>query len=68
MTTRIDDDTWVARCVACLVELDPELDPELALPVARDMCARQRWRELGPEHAAKTVFDFGTRPSPLADT
>jgi hypothetical protein len=65
MTNRIDDDIWVARCVACLVELDPGLAPELALPVARDMCERARWRALGPEDAARTVFDYGTRPGPL---
>jgi hypothetical protein len=65
MTDRIDDDIWVARCVACLVGLDPGLKPELALPVARDMSERDRWRAMGPEDAARTVFDFGAPTAPL---
>ena len=63
MTDRIDEDTWVARCVARLVELDPVLDPALAVPIAQDMQTRERWRRLPPEEAASAVFHFG-RPSP----
>lgn len=58
----MDEGTWVARCVARMVELDPLLDPELARPVAEDMSTRTRWRTMGPENAAQTVFDFGSKP------
>ena len=58
----LDDDVWIARCVAHLIELDPHLDPELARPVAADMSSRQRWRSMAPEVAAQTVFDFGSKP------
>lgn len=57
----LDDHVWIARCVARLIELDPQLDPELARPVAEDMSSRQRWRSMAPEHAAQTVFDFGSK-------
>lgn len=59
---RLEDDVWIARCVTRLVELDPQLDPEHAWPVAADMGSRQRWRGLAPEDAAQTVFDYGSKP------
>lgn len=58
----LDDDVWIARCVARMVELDPQLDPELARPVADDMSLRQRWRSMAPEAAAQAVFDIGSKP------
>ncbi|MBC8054946.1 MAG: hypothetical protein H7Y61_00025 [Rhizobiales bacterium] len=58
----LDHDVWVARCVAHMVELDPKLDPELARPVADDMCSRPRWRSMSPEEAATAVFEFGKKP------
>lgn len=58
---RLDDNDWVARCVARMVELDPILDPELARPVAEDMCTRPRWRDQAPEDAAQSVFDLGSK-------
>jgi hypothetical protein len=61
MVEPLDDSTWVARCIARMVELDPALDPELARPVVEDMCFRQRWREMGPETAAQAVFDLDMR-------
>ena len=61
----LGDDVWVARCVARMVELDPQLDPELARPVADDMCSRPRWRGMQPEDAATAVFDFGSKSAPL---
>lgn len=64
MTDRIDEDTWVARCVARLIELDPVLDPALALPIAQDMQSRERWRRLSPEEAAGAVFHFGGSSPP----
>ncbi|HEY9239916.1 MAG TPA: hypothetical protein VIP10_13825 [Burkholderiaceae bacterium] len=59
----MDDSTWVARCVARLIELDPALDPELARPVVEDMCGRLRWRGMVPEVAAQVVFDLDMRRS-----
>lgn len=61
MMDSLNDSTWVARCIARMVELDPVLDPELARPVAEDMCNRQRWRGMGPEEAAQAVFDLDIR-------
>ena len=61
MVEPLDDSTWVARCIARLVELDPALDPELARPVVEDMCSRPRWRDMGPEAAAQAVFDLDMR-------
>lgn len=57
----VDDPTWIARCVAHLVELDQKLDPELARPIAEDMCGRPRWRVMLPEAAAQTVFDLDVK-------
>lgn len=57
----LDDDVWSARCVARMVELDPLLDPELARPIADDMCTRARWRGMQPEAAAQALFEFGNR-------
>lgn len=60
------DPQWIERCVGRLIELDPSLEREFALPVAEDMCSRQRWRDMGPEAAAQAVFDIGRdRPRQL---
>jgi|GEM_PF-3100331 len=56
----LDDESWSARCVARMVELDPLLDPELARPIAEDMCSRPRWRTMKPADAADVVFHFGS--------
>ncbi len=61
MMHSLNDSTWVARCIARLVELDPALDPELARPVVEDMCTRQRWRDMEPEQAAQVVFHLDMR-------
>lgn len=58
----LNDGVWITRCVARLIEFDPQLDPELARPVAEDMGSRQRWRSMAPEDAARTVFHFGSKP------
>jgi len=60
MDQRLDDQIWVVRCVARMVELDPQLDPELARPIAQDMVSRARWRSLSPEGAAQAVFNIGS--------
>lgn len=57
----LDDAGWIAGCVARMVSLDPLLDPELARPIAEDMCSRPRWRAMAPDAAAQTVFDFGSK-------
>ena len=61
MTEAIDDETWVQRCLARLVELDPSLAPEHGRPVAQDLCERARWRAMPPEQAAQVIFDLGDR-------
>jgi hypothetical protein len=63
MNDAIDDGAWVRRCVARMSSLDPLLDPELARPIAEDMCGRPRWRDMGPELAAQTVFEIGSKPA-----
>lgn len=55
----VSDQQWIERCVGRLIELDPSLEREFALPVAEDMCIRQRWRDMGPEAAAQAVFNIG---------
>lgn len=62
----LDDDVWISRCVARMVELDPQLDPELARPIAQEMVPRARWRSMTPEAAAQAVFDVGSQPSPTS--
>ncbi len=64
MDEPLDDHGWIARCVARLVELDPQLDPELARPIAQEMVPRTRWRSMNPEDAAHAVFDFGSQRAP----
>lgn len=61
MMDALNDEIWVARCIARLVELDPVLDSALARPVVEDMCNRPRWRAMPPEQAAQVVFDLDTR-------
>lgn len=63
MNEPFDEGSWIACCVARMVELDPMLDPELARPVAEEMSARTRWRVMAPEDAAQAVFDFVQKPS-----
>jgi hypothetical protein len=55
----LNDESWLARCLARLIELDPQLDLVLALPIAEDLCGRPRWRAMVPETAAQIVFDGG---------
>jgi hypothetical protein len=61
MDQSLDDDVWIARCTARMLELDPQLDPELARPIAQDMVTRMRWRSMNPEDAAQALFDFGSQ-------
>lgn len=61
MNDSTTDGVWRDRCVKRLVELDPWLKPELAQPIADDLCERSRWRAMAPEDAAQRVFDVGNR-------
>lgn len=61
MVDGVDDLAWVERCLARMLELDPQLDPELARPIAADMCTRTRWRTMAPEAAAELVFDLDAK-------
>jgi hypothetical protein len=54
----VDDQAWTDRCLSKMLELDPKLDPDLARPIAADMCTRTRWRSMEPEAAAQLVFDY----------
>jgi hypothetical protein len=44
-----------------MVALDPELEPALAEPIARDLCSRSRWRAMTPQAAAQALFDIGSK-------
>ena len=57
----LEDGAWSDRCLQRMIELDPQLDPELARPIADDMCSRARWRAMAPEDAAQFMFDVGTK-------
>ena len=57
------DAVWIERCVACMVELDPKLEPVLAEPIAADLNARERWRSMAPEAAAQALFEVGSKPA-----
>lgn len=61
MNDVFDQEEWVRRCVAHLLMLDPSLQADLARPIAEDLFERQRWRDMGPERAAQTVFDVGNK-------
>lgn len=53
----LSDETWTARCLARMIEIDPELKPSFAEPIAIDLCSRARWRAMEPEAAAQILFD-----------
>lgn len=59
----LDDRAWIRRCLAFLIELDPQLEPALARPIAQDMATSARWRVMPPEVAARTVFEFANTRS-----
>ena len=61
MVDSVNDGAWIERCVGRMLELDPKLDPELARPIAADMCTRMRWRSMEPEAAAQLVFDYDSK-------
>ena len=68
MDQPLDDYVWIARCVARIIELAPQLDPELARPIAQQMASRPRprWRSMTPEGAAQAVFYGGTQRTSTA--
>ncbi len=51
-----DTAEWVARCLARLLSLDPELAKDEAVAIADDMSARRHWRHMLPETAAEVLF------------
>jgi hypothetical protein len=51
-----DTAEWAARCLARLLNLDPELAREEAIVIAEDMSTRRHWRHMLPETAAEILF------------
>ena len=50
-----DTAEWIARCVARVVELDPEADPSSVTATVLDMSTRGRWRLMKPEIVAEQL-------------
>lgn len=57
----LNDKVWTARCLARMIEIDPELKPSFAEPIALDLCSRARWRAMEPEAAAQVLFDHSQK-------
>lgn len=51
-----DDDTWVARCVTRVLELDPIIRREEAERSVGDLATLERWRTMRPEAAAEQLY------------
>jgi hypothetical protein len=55
-TDQLTDNEWVDAVAAAMRQLDPQLQPELALDAAKDLLARPRWRSMAPNEAATKAF------------
>ena len=55
-TAELTDNEWVDAVAAAMRQLDPQLQPELALDAAKDLLARPRWRAMAPKEAASKAF------------
>lgn len=51
-----DDDEWVARCVARVLELDPIIKADEARRSVTDLVSLERWRTMSPEAAADQLY------------
>ena len=51
-----DNDEWIARCVARVLELDPIIKAEEARRSVSDLAALERWRLMKPEAAAEQLY------------
>jgi hypothetical protein len=52
----LTDNEWVDAVAAAMRQLDPQLQPELALDAAKDLLSRPRWRAMAPPAAASKAF------------
>lgn len=51
-----DDEEWVARCMARVLELDPIIKAEEARRSVTDLASLERWRTMSPEAAADQLY------------
>ena len=51
-----DNDEWIARCVARVLELDPIIKREEAHRSVSDLASLERWRLMKPEAAADQLY------------
>jgi hypothetical protein len=51
-----DNDEWIARCVARVLELDPIIKADEARRSVTDLSALERWRLMKPEAAADQLY------------
>jgi len=53
----LSDADWVERASTELLRLDPSLNGPEVHGLALILCARARWRAMGPEQAARKALD-----------
>ena len=59
-----DDDEWIARCTARVLELDPIIKADEARRSVTDLAGLERWRLMKPEAAADQLYTpIKLRPS-----
>ena len=51
-----DNDEWIARCVARVLQLDPIIKADEARRSVADLAALERWRLMKPEAAADQLY------------
>ncbi|MEO8080057.1 MAG: hypothetical protein ABI641_05970 [Caldimonas sp.] len=51
-----DNEEWIARCVARVLELDPIIRADEARRSVADLAALERWRLMKPEAAAEQLY------------
>ena len=51
-----DNDEWIARCVARVLELDPIIKADEARRSVAELAALERWRLMKPEAAAEQLY------------
>jgi hypothetical protein len=51
-----DNDEWIARCVARVLQLDPIIKADEARRSVADLAQLERWRLMKPEAAAEQLY------------
>jgi len=51
-----DNDEWIARCVARVLQLDPIIKADEARRSVTDLAELERWRLMKPESAAEQLY------------